>query len=532
MITKPRSLKTKTQVKPVTWLHLSDLHLGCPGRALWWQVHDEFRKSLQEQVKRIGPPDLVLISGDLANKGVKKEYELVDLFLADLKHWLKDAGAERGPLILPVPGNHDLARPKGEKAYPYLILDRYNSDDSMAQDFRKKLWEGRATPAMIKQPFKEYTSWFRRAIQSQFDGGKHEHDLHLSRFPGDYSVEIHFKDRVALNLVGLNSAWMQYSGAQFEGKLELPLEQFHLALPGAEQQSGLKIFNSDKPALLMMHHPPGWLSEASRQAFHEAIYTPDRFNVCLFGHMHAGMSESISVFGGKPRYFFQSPSLLGLEKYGTELEQRSIGYSFGRLGSNGEVRVWPITRMELKGSAAKFVPDLRFDDAEKRQGSILCPAVKSRTSKSKTKKPKASRTIKNKNLTLYFQYVKDLTDHINIAGIGSGAGAVSTAARYPIESLYVPLKSNTPHAPSHMEERLHKTATAKKGKGSKTTREEQNTSVEELDMFRESMESRVELEELLSQHRLLFIEGQPGSGKTTFVRFIASMLARDLLEIP
>jgi hypothetical protein len=48
-----------------------------------------------------------------------------------------------------------------------------------------------------------------------------------------------------------------------------------------------------------MHHPPTWLSPKASQRFKEEIYPPDRFLLCLHGHMHEGRSEAISQSGGK-----------------------------------------------------------------------------------------------------------------------------------------------------------------------------------------------------------------------------------------
>ena len=53
-----------TDRRPVRWLHLSDLHLGFCGRELWWQVREELEESVQEGVRRLGTPDLVLFTGD------------------------------------------------------------------------------------------------------------------------------------------------------------------------------------------------------------------------------------------------------------------------------------------------------------------------------------------------------------------------------------------------------------------------------------------------------------------------------------
>lgn len=87
-------------------------------------------------------------------------------------------------------------------------------------------------------------------------------------------------------------------------------------------------------------------------------------------------------------------------------------------------------------------------------------------------------------------------DHINITGIRSRPGASRDALRRPIEELYTPLRSHRPR---------------------------------ELDEPKQPPESeRIELPELLRAHHRLLLEGQPGSGKTTFLNLVACMLARDL----
>ena len=82
----------------IRWIHLSDLHLGCQGEAVWWDVRDDFADSVTQMVERVGPPDLVLMTGDLAYSGAAlraDEYDLVDRFLAMLRETLEQAGVAR-----------------------------------------------------------------------------------------------------------------------------------------------------------------------------------------------------------------------------------------------------------------------------------------------------------------------------------------------------------------------------------------------------------------------------------------------------
>ncbi|MCP3963403.1 MAG: SUMF1/EgtB/PvdO family nonheme iron enzyme [bacterium] len=108
------------------------------------------------------------------------------------------------------------------------------------------------------------------------------------------------------------------------------------------------------------------------------------------------------------------------------------------------------------------------------------------------------------DLTAYLEALFDQTDHIKISGI-SGGVAVKGAVRHPIEQLYTPLVSR-----GMPWEQAGETAPG------------------------EAFESpdNVTLAELLPRYPRLLIEGQPGAGKTTFLRFVAFMLAQDALGHP
>lgn len=113
----------------------------------------------------------------------------------------------------------------------------------------------------------------------------------------------------------------------------------------------------------------------------------------------------------------------------------------------------------------------------------------------------------------YLVGLLDDTSHIEIRGIGTRAGRGNSALRYPIEELYTPLRTRDCTVP---EGALVPEA----------------TDSDILGHLGRSGERLVTLCEVLPRHRLLLIEGQPGAGKTTFLRLVASMAARDALGMP
>jgi predicted MPP superfamily phosphohydrolase len=105
----------------ITWIHLSDFHAGQRGGAVWNQVDAELRESVEQMAAVLGRPDVVLFTGDLANRGAADEYAAVDQLLDRIGAWL---GGEVP--VFAVPGNHDVVRPGKADAWRYSGLLRYD----------------------------------------------------------------------------------------------------------------------------------------------------------------------------------------------------------------------------------------------------------------------------------------------------------------------------------------------------------------------------------------------------------------------
>ncbi|MBF0109153.1 MAG: SUMF1/EgtB/PvdO family nonheme iron enzyme [Magnetococcales bacterium] len=459
--------------RPLRWLHLSDLHMGAPGRSLWWQIHQEFKKSILEEVAREGPPDVIFITGDLTWRGQPEEFQFLDHFLKELSGWLRTPD-HPDPLILPVPGNHDLVRPKGMASLPYAILKEFDKgrDHPAIAILLDTLWKEKDATYFVPL-FKNYQDWLERSILPPLR--QRGIAFTTSHFPGDLLVHLDLPGKIPLSVVGLNSAWLALDDA-VQGQLEVATEQLHTLLaPGPGGESPLSILE-DRAALLLMHHPPAWLSEAAQGRFRETLYTPERFLACLHGHMHKNRSETIAVSGGKPRYYLQGASLFGLEQFGTRNETRLMGYAWGTLQPDKTIRLWPRKREVTGNGEALFLHDVSF-------GPENPDGIPVRAWTPGVVPPRE--TI---DIAPWLRSLLGQIDHIDIKGISSKEGRGQHANRYPIERLFTTLRSRGDTTAGHLS-----------------------------------------LADLFPRHRLLLLEGQPGAGKSTFLKLAATMLARDAL---
>jgi formylglycine-generating enzyme required for sulfatase activity len=320
---------------------------------------DRFWRSLDRWLKIVGAPDLVLLTGDLTNRGERAEFDKLSKFLEKLLLRLPKASNGLPPLVVAVPGNHDLQRPSGREALPYRVLRDYEKgrDDPDVASLLDELW-GKSDASFLRPLFAHYQEWFDDFIRPQTmrPGVK----LHTSFFPGDLLVSLDLPGRFPLAIVGLNSTWMQYQGGEFEGKLALPVEQFHAALPRADGESPLIALEGHHRALLMMHHPRGWLSKSQQRLFDGGVYPGERFAACFHGHMHEADSVNTSRAGGTARCYYQAPSLFGMEDYGSDKESRAFGYTWAALRDDGELRAWPLKAQRKGDGVEDFDRDTFF----------------------------------------------------------------------------------------------------------------------------------------------------------------------------
>src|SRR5580765_6153839 len=139
-----------------SWLHVTDLHQGQRGLDLLFpRVQTAFERDLRELHKQTGPLDLVLFTGDLTQRGSAEEFAALNKTLLTIWNCLESLGSH--PVLLAVPGNHDLVRPAPTD--PRLAeLARWPADPSVGERF----FGDPTSPqrALVADAFANYASWW------------------------------------------------------------------------------------------------------------------------------------------------------------------------------------------------------------------------------------------------------------------------------------------------------------------------------------------------------------------------------------
>ncbi|KYF77977.1 hypothetical protein BE17_45290 [Sorangium cellulosum] len=327
-----------TPARPASlgWLHLTDLHQGMGGTSwLWPNVMGALFDDLARLHDLCGPWDLVLFTGDLTQRGSRDEFEKLDATLDRLWRRFDQLGSQ--PRLITVPGNHDLERPRSDLDPYVLALSQWHERPRL-RDHVLDEKSGRAYLDFLAQVFKTYTDWVDSCRWHVRDGRK------AGVLPGDssYSLSLH---GLELGVIGLNSAFLQLTGGDYQERLAVDPRQLHVVC----DEYAPEWLQRHHINLLLTHHPPEWLHPQARQDFRQEVDPAGRFAAHFFGHMHEGTATSTAHGGGHARHALQGASLFGLEEHdgpGGRGVTRLHGFSAGRFellpgAAQARVRVFP-----------------------------------------------------------------------------------------------------------------------------------------------------------------------------------------------
>ena len=260
----------------ISWVHLSDLHLKSKPE----EEERNILEALHSSLKELEPPDLLLITGDIAygnlpDDPIKDQYDVAAEFLGQIvTHWQLDPTH-----VSIVPGNHDVNRDlvfEAEKAYTNSLLNL------PPKEIRKRLsdlWTGTG-------PLQEQRRNTARRLEDFMTFLKKMKYTHLLANGSEifFYANIVNINSIKIGIAGFNTTWSSY-GNNEQGRLLFGMRQADAA---KERLAEAQV------RIALAHHPLHWIHDAEKDSFTGA--KDKGYHFFLHGHEHRpGLSNNVVV---------------------------------------------------------------------------------------------------------------------------------------------------------------------------------------------------------------------------------------------
>jgi predicted phosphodiesterase len=307
----------------VSWLHLSDFHVGMDQYGQR-KLFREICSHIKQRIDRGHQPNFVFITGDLANKGLEIEYkEFIDEFLMPMTNMLGQSWSGK---LYCIPGNHDVERSRAQFFSPDDVIS------SSAHVFDPTV-SGQIAREQFMMRFENYSDMDLSCTSPRWLESEH----------GTASDRVNIGNNTVA-IVAINTAWLCKDD-----------HDRHNLTPGIELlEKSLENVGTADLTIVLGHHPIDWINDQHAQSMrlilgkHSAIY--------LCGHLHANDARyddggegsflairSGAAFQGRPED--KPPSVNGLLWGEVDFEEKAV-----RL----EPFHWSSTHREWKLSTEAF----------------------------------------------------------------------------------------------------------------------------------------------------------------------------------
>nr|VFJ69982.1 MAG: Calcineurin-like phosphoesterase [Candidatus Kentron sp. FW] len=237
----------------IRWLHLSDFHTGKDDYGQL-RLFDSILKHIDGRIAQHGKPDLVFITGDIAQSARAEQY---DTFAEEFLLALADKVGEKR--ILMVPGNHDVDQKKQKLITREAIRAK-------SPEFFDPTSPGLAEREHLLPRFEAYRKHCHLLLAGAGDDW-------LASEAGCLLRTFDIND-LSLGILGLDTAWLS------EGKSD----ERELTPGKPLVEAGLAEIADAKIKIVLGHHPLDWFHPEDRKPM-EALFGQHQV-LYLHGHMH------------------------------------------------------------------------------------------------------------------------------------------------------------------------------------------------------------------------------------------------------
>jgi 3',5'-cyclic AMP phosphodiesterase CpdA len=256
----------------LSWLHLSDIHVGQGDEAHRWnqkQVLEDLLLDLKRmQQLNVPRPELVFVTGDIATKGYASEYTEVRAWLEQVLNILSLSSSQ----LFLIPGNHDVDRRIESE---HRTIQRLLTAVRGGNEPIDAVLEGKEDQIALSKRMAGFLS-----LAQDFAPWKNSDTMPESHQRLWWKYRTKVASGQALRIVGLNTALL---AADNNDKGKLRVGQRQLA-------EGFLDHDADELVIVLSHHPfvEGWLADQEDVGRRVGA----KGHIHLFGHIHGQEIES------------------------------------------------------------------------------------------------------------------------------------------------------------------------------------------------------------------------------------------------
>ena len=267
------NMMNDTKNNSLLFLHLSDIHFHKRRSGTAIDIDEDLRHQLERDsqtvVRELGSVTAILVNGDIAFSGNDAEYETAS-------GWLQTIAEKvdcRPPIILTVPGNHDVDRGAYENNLSLQMYQK-NLRACSPQTLDSELTNYLTYPdaqTMLFEPLKNYNQF-----AAQYGCEINHKNLYWDR-------ELTLGHNIAVRIRGVNSVLASNANDDSDPR------KLCLGLRSVQVREEDHLIQ-----LLLSHHPPDWLIDNDEVTSHLEA----RVHVQMFGHKHV---QRVNAVNGKIR---------------------------------------------------------------------------------------------------------------------------------------------------------------------------------------------------------------------------------------
>lgn len=248
----------------ISIIHLSDFHFSKENESEIKTLLD----SLIEDINKLRDeydifPNYIVISGDIANKGVKSDYDFALKWL----HKVMETFNISSDRVFMVPGNHDIDRKELLEFSQIKFIDQRSVNKFLESDGEKEALS------------KKLNNFFN--FINEFYGEKNPYS---NNFYFSTSIKI---GAYSMGVVGLNSAW--FSGERRFNNIVV--DEKALVIGDIQAKLAYDSVKDTDFCMSIIHHPFSWLADFSEGLIKKiAMKSSD---IILHGHIHSNSASEI-----------------------------------------------------------------------------------------------------------------------------------------------------------------------------------------------------------------------------------------------